>query len=413
MTEEMSLLRGFFNPAARIPLKEWTGRPEGTGVYFKDFVLRDPADLSGLIIEPEPGVALLPFNPERTIAGLVREEYAQGGSGILSRVPFRARWIPGRIKEHLLRPLLGARLARTGVFPRWPIEPCVEDIRALVADAAKRAGTFPEPAPFWPEGKRYAAMLSHDMDSGKACRKGYWKAFAEMEEAHGLRSSWHFCTEHFRDATAVMEELSRRGHEIAWHGHRHDPSVLRSSGNSFSESIRANRDFFKEYGVRGFRSPNFIRTPGLYRALKGILGYDSSARDTAAEIFSSRTREGCCTVFPFMRNGVLEIPVTVPDDISVRCVTQDDEESIFNVQLQKIEWIRSRGGVAVTLTHPESWISLRKPLFNAYRRLVEFVSRDRCAWNVLGRDIEAWWRKRAGGCSADSFNGEKPHRNRK
>lgn len=395
-----SFLEGFHNPSAPLALAKWTGEAPGPGLYFKDYVLEDPADLSGLSVEPAEGIVILPFNPERTVARLVTEEYAKAGPGVLSRLPVAARWIPGRLKEPLLKFFLAKRLKTRG-FPRWPIEPSVEDIRSLVAEAAKRAGVFPGAAPFWPGGKRYAVVLSHDMDSARSAREGYWKAFAELEEAHGLRSSWHFCTEHFRKARPVMEELARRGHEIAWHGHRHDLSLGRLPAARFAENLRANSSFFKEFGVRGFRSPNFIRNSALFSAMEGTLSYDSSARDTAAELFSSRVRDGCCTVFPFMRGGVLEIPVTIPDDISVRCVTRDDEEEIFSLQLAKIEWIRERGGVAVSLTHPERWISMRAPSFNAYRRLVEFVSRDLGAWNALARDLAARWRERSDGGTAD------------
>jgi len=99
-------------------------------------------------------------------------------------------------------------------------------------------------------------------------------------------------------------------------------------------------------------------------------------------------------VFPFFRGDLLEMPITIPDSLTIRCLAGDDADSISAVQAAKMGWIKSVGGLALAITHPERWISMRPAPFTAYRRLVEAISGDAEAWKALPRDIESWWRKR-------------------
>jgi peptidoglycan/xylan/chitin deacetylase (PgdA/CDA1 family) len=235
------------------------------------------------------------------------------------------------------------------------------------------------------------------VDSEEAWEKGYWREFADIEEANGLRSSWHVCSIHVPRWGHCLEELARRGHEIAWHGPRHDYRIAFMAPESLAATLAGNRSLFERFGMRGFRSPNYLRTAQLYEGLAGTFGYDSSTMDTAAEPLSPLQRTGCCTVFPFFRGDLLVLPLTVPDGLTIRCLTGDDAGAIHAVQSAKLEWIKSLGGLAFAITHPEEWISMRPGSLGAYRKLVERIAADPLAWKVLPRDIEAWWRRRAAG----------------
>lgn len=389
------LVRGFHDPAHPLDLRPLKDGPVGPGVYFRPGVLATPGTVETPLERIGGGAVLLPWDPEATVERLVTEAYAPARRPWHSRLPVASSSVPVGLRRVLLRLSVGRRLEAAG-FPRWPAEPLVESVRARVLEAAKAAGLVPDAAPAWPGGCKWAAVLSHDFDSLDAFEHQRWRALAEIEESHGLRSSWHVCTEHLSAALPALEALAERGHEIGWHGPRHDyrfaylpPERIRTEAAAAVLSLAA-------FGPRGFRSPNFLRTPGLMSGLSGVFGYDSSARDTAAELFSGPGRRGCCTVFPFMRNGLVELPITIPDDLSVRCLDGDDAERISAVQSAKLEWIRSVGGMAMALTHPEAWISLTPGSLLAYRRLVEAISEDPEAWKTLPRDVEAWWRKRSG-----------------
>jgi len=389
-----SLLRGFHNPASPIELRQWDGSPRGPGVYFDPVPPSSPSFLSIPPREEGPGIIRLPFDPERTLASLVYERGMDRARPLYTWLPFESRRLPSILRDAILRFSVRRRLRNRDAFPRWPAEPVVEGIRALVMDAARRVSPAFQPAPFWPDGKKYAAALTHDVDSDEAWKKGYWREFADIEEAHGLRSSWHVCSIHMLRWERDLEELARRGHEIAWHGPRHDYRIAFMTPAELAATLADGKPLMDRFGIRGFRSPNYLRTTRLYEGLAGTLGYDSSTMDTAAEPLSPTARTGCCTVFPFFRGDLLVIPLTLPDALTIRCLTGDDAGAISAVQLAKLEWIKGVGGLVFAITHPEAWISMRKGSFGAYRKLVERLAADNEAWKALPRSIEEWWRAR-------------------
>lgn len=375
-------------------MRPWTGRADGPGLYVDAGRLAPDPTRWPAFERVGEGVVRLPFDPEAAAVRLVTETYAPHHRPWHTWLPIESGRIPGALKDRLLTRSLRPRLADAAAFPRWPVEPSVENLRALVLEAARAAGAAPAPAPLWPDGKRWAATLSHDLDTESSVRRDVWRPFADLEEAHGLRSSWHVCTAHARSSWRALEELARRGHEIAWHGPRHDyrfsyrpPEAIRAAAR---EAVAA----LAPFGLRGLRSVNFLRTPGLYAGIDGVLGYDSSPRDTAAELNSGHVREGCCTVFPFFSGNLVVLPVTVPDDLSLRALAGDDADATARRQEEKLAWIRGVGGLAMSLTHPEPWISARPGAFAAYGRLVASLAADRECWTPLPRDVEAWWRRR-------------------
>lgn len=390
-----SLLRGFFDPAHPIELKPWNGAPAGPGVYFDAVPPTSTNQLTARPIDGGNGVVRFPFDPERTVELLVYERGMERGRPLYTYLPFESRRLPASLREFILTRSVRKRLQARNSFPRWPAETVVEEMRQVVLDASRKAGGPGEKAPFWPGGHRYAAALSHDVDSSEAWSRGYWRAFAELEEANGLRSSWHICSVHAERWEKEIMELARRGHEIAWHGPRHDYRIAFLSREKLRLTLAENAQLFGDLGIRGFRSPNYLRTPRLYAGLAESLGYDSSTMDSGAEPLSPLRRTGCCTVFPFFRGNLLVIPLTIPDGLTIRCLTGDDAGAIAAVQHAKLEWIKSVGGLAFAITHPEAWISMRPGSFAAYRKLVERIAADPEAWKALPRDVESWWRTRA------------------
>ena len=394
-----SLLRAFFAPAHPIELTSTADGIKGPGVFY------DPVPLESFTALPEavvagPGAVRIPFDPEDALDRLVTERGPEHVRPLYTFSPFESHWMPAALRWHLLRHDVHQRLLAPNAFPRWPSEPCAENIRTLVRDASIRAGTPAHQTPFWPNGNIYAAALSHDVDSIDVWKSALWKPFAELEEGHGLRSSWHICSNHMKWAEKAVEELARRGHEIAWHGPRHDYRISWMPERERASVIEKARPFFSRFGVRGFRSPNYLRTSALFESLEGVFGYDSSSIDTAAEPFHPRAHTGCSTVFPFFRGNLLEMPITIPDSLTIRCLTGEDADTISAVQLAKLEWIKSVGGMALAITHPERWLSLRPAAFTAYQRLVKYIADDAGAWKALPRDIEAWWRRRQSGSPA-------------
>src|SRR5262245_54475322 len=101
--------------------------------------------------------------------------------------------LPRRL-QLTLRRLYARRQARTA-FPRWPIEPLLverrhSDLRAeLERRGAERIPTIAS----WPEGRRFAAILTHDVEGVAGVENV--RRVIEIERRHGFRSSWNFVAE--------------------------------------------------------------------------------------------------------------------------------------------------------------------------------------------------------------------------
>jgi hypothetical protein len=65
---------------------------------------------------------------------------------------------------------------------------------------------------------------------------------------------------------------------------------------------------------------------------------------------------GCGTVFPFRLDGLLELPLTMPQEVYLRHVYGLSAEDALGVWLKKLGYIRSRGGLAVFNIHP-IWVN--------------------------------------------------------
>jgi len=121
--------------------------------------------------------------------------------------------------------------------------------------------------------------------------------------------------------------------------------------------------------VTGFRSPGLLRTAGLFALLGRYFRYDSSVPDT--EMYTGAGwRNGCCSVLPFARSGLLEVPITLPLDASL-IHYRYGPRGILRTWLDKAEWLAAVGGLAVVDTHPEPQYSGNRSMLRVYRELLD------------------------------------------
>ena len=94
----------------------------------------------------------------------------------------------------------------------------------------------PQGWPGWPQGKKFALVLTHDVERQGGvdkCRK-----LMELEARLGFRSCFNFIPEgEYRVTRELREELTRKGFEVGVHDLHHD-GKLYSSRQGFAE--RAN-----------------------------------------------------------------------------------------------------------------------------------------------------------------------------
>lgn len=246
----------------------------------------------------------------------------------------------------------------------------------------------------WPNQKRFALVLTHDVDT----EKGYEKCIqlSKIEEDSGFRSSFNFVPERYDVSSELRQYLGRNGFEVGVHGLNHD-GRLYSSKKVFQErAIRINR-YLSEWGCVGFRSPAMHHNLDWIQDLD--VEYDASTFDT--DPFEPQS-DGVGTIFPFWvhgdgrRVGYVELPYTLPQDFTLFIIMKEKGVRIWR---EKIDWIAQEGGMALLNTHPDYMnFDRKKPGLEEYpaeyyTEFLEYI-RDRYKgeyWHALPRDLARFW----------------------
>jgi peptidoglycan/xylan/chitin deacetylase (PgdA/CDA1 family) len=296
---------------------------------------------------------------------------------------YRAKPLVPRRLQLALRRLYAPRQRRR-TFPAWPIEPMlVHAQHELAREAIRRSG---EPClpfiNFWPEGRRFAFVLTHDVE-GPAGVANIPRVL-EVERRHGVVSSWNFVVEDYRVESAVFDSLRAAGCEIGVHGVTHDGSLFRDRA-AFEAQLPRIHEALREWGAVGFRSPATHRNADWMPEL-GCL-YDSSFPDT--DPFEPQPG-GCCSIFPFFLSSLVELPITLPQDHTIWEILR---EPTIELWLRKSEWLATNHGLINVLTHPDYMI--RPERLERYGELLAFLTGQNGGWHALPRDVAAWWRVRS------------------
>jgi hypothetical protein len=217
----------------------------------------------------------------------------------------------------------------------WPIDPL----------AVKPPGGWPG----WPDGKKFALLLSHDVDTAK----GYNDALklADIEEEMGFRSTFNFVPERYGVvALDLLGELKQRGFGIGVHGLKHDGKLF-NSRKIFDERAPQINAYLKKWGTRGFATPSMIRNHDWMHELD--IDHCVSTFDT--DPFEPQP-EPVGRIFPFWvpttlpNQGFVELPYTLPQDSTLFVILQEKTIDIWKC---KLDWIVEKQGMALLITHPD------------------------------------------------------------
>ena len=333
----------------------------------------------------------LPFDPDEAVLALLSERYLTSQAPRASaniraagrKAYYRARpRIPRRAQIAARR--LYSRVQRRQGFPAWPLETALADLYRLLLQYAADAAAEPVPslAP-WPEQYSWALVLTHDVETsaGYAAIEGV----CEIEEAYGYRSAWNLVPR--RDYVVEdkqVAELQRRGWEVGVHGLHHDGRDLESERLAM-ERLPEIRRWAERWNARGFRAPATQRDWSIMPRLG--FEYDSSYPDT--DPFEPQGG-GCCSWLPFFNEGLVELPITLPQDHTLFVILGEPNGRIW---LEKAHVLRARGGMALLDTHPDYLFN--DPAPQAYREFLAEFAQDETAWRALPAEVADWWRRRA------------------
>jgi glycosyltransferase involved in cell wall biosynthesis len=248
------------------------------------------------------------------------------------------------------------------------------------------AGQPPANWPGWPDGKQFAFVITHDVESAAGlakCRK-----FMELDQQLGFRSSFNFVPEgDYAVSRELRQELVQNGFEVGVHDLHHDGKLYQSRA-AFAENAKWINRYLSDWGAVGFRSGFMLREMNWLHDLDSA--YDTSTFDTdpfepqpdgAGTIFPfwvpkhlvhpmgkgvRRTGEGAVQTnsaigkndpfqlsafnSPLSGKGYVELPYTLPQDSTLFLMLRESGPEIW---LRKLDWIARHGGMALVNVHPD------------------------------------------------------------
>ncbi len=247
----------------------------------------------------------------------------------------------------------------------------------------------------WPEGKQFALVLTHDVETKKGHDRCY--DLANFEINLGFRSSFNFVAEDYILSPELRNFLIKNGFEIGVHGLKHDGKLYFSYSSFKDSSIKIN-DYLRDWNSVGFRSPAMHHNLEWLHDLKIV--YDSSTFDF--DPFEPQS-DGVNTIFPFWvknknsQSGYIELPYTIPQDSTLFIYLREKDISIWK---RKIDWIAENGGMALLITHPDYMNFNNTRVFKQYpikfyKELLLYIKEKYKGkyWHVLPKEIAGFWKK--------------------
>ncbi len=300
---------------------------------------------------------------------------------ISNQIYYRLKpYIPWRIRMGARRML--AERQRHIYSKTWPIN--------------EAAGKIPEGWRGWPEGKKFALVLTHDIEGASGF--GKYPDLMRLEQSLGFRSTFNFVPEgEYRASREQIAELKQNGFEVGVHDLRHDGKLFWQRGD-FTESARAINGYLRDWGARGFRSGFMLHDLACLNELE--IEYDASTFDT--DPFEPQP-EGANTIFPFWVSrpsggGYVELPYTLPQDSTLFFVLK---ENTLDIWKKKLDWIAQRGGMALLNVHPDYVNFGDAPCrpweypVGLYREFLQYAAQKYGGgyWQALPHQVAAWYRE--------------------
>lgn len=290
-------------------------------------------------------------------------------------------FIPRRLQIALRRWIASRK--RSECASVWPID--------------HAAASRPENWAGWPDGKKFALVLTHDVETAKG-QEACWRLM-NVEKHLGFRSSFNFVPEGYAVSEGLRRQLVEEGFEVAVHGLVHDGRLFMVRRVFENRAPRINH-YLKEWGAVGFHSPSMFHNLSWVHDLD--VEYDTSTFDT--DPFEPQC-EGVRTIFPFWVSGnsngegFVELPYTLPQDHGLFVILEEKDVTIWK---KKLDWIAENGGMALLNTHPDYMDfeigkrHLEKYPVAHYERFLDYVKTryEGLYWHALPHIMARFWREK-------------------
>ena len=298
----------------------------------------------------------------------------------MTRIYYRLRPVIPKWIRMTARRFFARRLRRQATSS-WPID--------------QAAAQTPAGWPGWPDGKKFAFVLTHDVEGRRGLE--LCRALAEIEMRMGFRSSFNFVPEgEYAVPETLRAFLHENGFEVGVHDLHHDGSLYRSA-RTFRRQAQIINQYLQSWEAVGFRSGFMFHNLKWLQDLNVL--YDASTFDT--DPFEPQP-DGVQTIFPFWvpgknGKGYVELPYTLPQDSTLFLLLK---EPSIDVWVRKLDWVATHGGMVLLDTHPDYMCfdgkcGQREFPVRYYEEFLSYV-REKYAgsyWSALPREVASFYRE--------------------
>ncbi len=411
------------------------------------YALRTLLETLGLRYEAAEGGFRIPdsrFQIRRSQSAAPEEAVVEVACGQADILGAAAHWLTGRGEEGAERDAFGrvrgatSPLAKAGLLRTPVVHGLMNLLWAALSRAAEAAGAALERVPAWPEGRRFAVLLSHDVDlwrkrtarqlakellrAAKAPQRlpqlvraftrgpDPWsdlEGIADLEARRGMHSTFFVfagrpnlrvngvgvvgCYDAPRQQVGeTLRRVAARGWEVALHGSFHS---FDSAEHLRGE--RADLEALVGQPLWGCRQ-HFLRLawPATWQAQADAgLRYDATLGYHDAD----GSRAGFS--FPFCPYGgtgtlpVLELPLTVADG-ALREHQGLGPDAAWERLRGHLERAEADGSMLGLLWHNTHFCELDAPGYRGvYERALDWIA-SHGGWGASAREICEWWQAR-------------------
>lgn len=263
----------------------------------------------------------------------------------------------------------------------------------------EQAGNPPPAWPGWPNGKKFALILTHDVELDFGVSQ--CDQLARIEEERGFFSTFAFVPIRYNHPEMVeplRQSLIERGFSIIVHDLYHDGKLFLNRP-LFDKRRPLINQYLKAWDTRGFASGAALHDLQWI----GELDIDYSISTYDCDPFEP---QGCSVgrIFPYWVQepnsvrGYVEMPYTLAQDFTAFILMQEETDHLWRI---KLDWIASKGGMALIKTHPD-YMSFRQETntkdrypVKLYTDFLDYVNEQyrEEAWIATPAEVANYWKE--------------------
>jgi hypothetical protein len=236
------------------------------------------------------------------------------------------------------------------------------------------------------KGKTTVYLVTHDIETYDGLQRA--KIVKKLEERYNVPSAWYIPSKRYKLNCEIIRELANFG-EVGAHDTKHDGKLAQlPTTELLLRLIDAKRSLGKitQQSIDGFRAPLLQHNLQMLKALdEAGYTYDTSIPAWEPKHPYTMKSHGIGTIFPLKINGIVEIPVTLPQDHQmIHCLAMSPGQTV-EAWTNLVKEVERIGGLCVFLAHPNELANLKNQ--SIYEDFLNIISSNNKAPVGLPRTI--------------------------